>query len=381
MTNDHDQGPPTSHADRAAAAERAARRPALAARSCWLHPGGCPDDPGNRCPGYAEPATAALAGLLATSTDDEVVAALGAVLGGPRLDDIRSRLNRIAGFETFGDEHYDQMDPADRMARAPAAATDPDVIACAADVFDAIRAEMDRGAHHGLRAIPLDLDSFARLHDYRDANMIVARRVPYEPMDCDCGEYTGPDSAHGDDCSARREGGSWDAWTDLCNAVADEVDRLLAGQAARRRAAGRSPQLEDEIRTVQDGMIGAAEAHALPGRFTAAPEPGRPAMRITDHDTAREAVVSLYAYGPARELLAGLFPAGQPAVVLSPPRVAYILHALRLNLADLPAGPVPKRDHLAALIGQIADLYAQAPGGFLTVSICPPGLVPQAGAR
>lgn len=379
MTNDHDQGSQMSHADRAAA-ERAARHPDTAARSCWLHPGGCPDDPDNRCPGYAEPATAALAGLLATSTDDEVVAALGAALGGTRLDDIRSRLNRIAGFETFGDEHYDQMDPADRMARAPAAATDPDVIACAAAVFDAIRAEMDRGAHDGLRAIPLDLDSFARLNDYRDANMTLARRVPYEPMDCDCGEYTGPDSAHGDDCSARRKGGSWDAWTDLCNAVADEVNRLLTGRAARRRAAA-SPQIEDEIRAVQDGMIGAAEAHALPGRLTAAPEPGRPAMRITDHDTARQAVVSLYAYGPARELLAGLFPAGQPAVVLSPPRVAYILHALRLNLADLPAGPVPKRDHLAALIGQIADLYAQAPAGFLTVSICPPGLVPQAGAR
>ena len=235
MTNDHDQGPQMSHANGAAAAEHAAR-------SCGLHPGGCPDDPANRCPGYAEPATAALAGLLATSTDDDVVAALAAALGGPRLDDIRSRLNRIAGFETFGAEHYDQMDSADRMARAPAAATDPDVIACAGAVFDAIRAEMDRGAHDGLRAIPLDLDSFARLHDYRDANMILARRVPYEPMDCDCGEYTGPDSAHGNGCSARREGGSWDAWTDLCNAVADEVDRLLAGQAVRRGAAA-SPQL------------------------------------------------------------------------------------------------------------------------------------------
>jgi hypothetical protein len=267
MTNDHDQGPQMSPAD----------RPAAGARPCWLHPSGCPDDPGNHCPGYPEPATAALAGLLATSADDQVVAALGAALGGTRLDDLRSRLNRIADFETFGAEHYHQMDLADRIARAPAAATDPDVIACAAAVLDAIRADMDRGAHDGLRAIPLDLDSFARLHDYRDANMILARRVPYEPMDCDCGEYTGPGSAHGDSCSARRPGGSWEAWTDLCNAVADEVDRLLVGQAARRGAAGRSPQVEDEIATVQEGMIGAAEAHALPGRFTAAPEPGRPA--------------------------------------------------------------------------------------------------------
>ena len=239
-------------------------------------------------------------------------------------------------------------------------------------MLDAIRAEMDRGATTACGRSRWTWTASPGCTTTA-TNMIEDRRVPYEPMDSTAASTPARLRARrrllGPPCGGRGTPGTTYA------SRRDEVDRLLAGQAARRRAAGRSPQLEDETRTVQDGMIEAAEAQALPGGSP--PRRSRaPAMRFTDHDTARQAVVSLYAYGPARSFWRACSPPGSPPWCC--PRRGSPTSSTRSGSTSPTCRGWCRR---ATWPPDRPDrgLYAEAPT-VLHREYRPPGLVPQADA-
>lgn len=71
--------------------------------------------------------------------------------------------------------------------------------------------------------------------------------------------------------------------------------------------ARKSPGAAHEIAVLRGHLAAHAEATPMPDRFSAIPHPDRPAMVICDEQTGRSAVVGLYAYGAARQMLDDLF--------------------------------------------------------------------------
>ena len=74
------------------------------------------------------------------------------------------------------------------------------------------------------------------------------------------------------------------------------------------------PALREEVIGLRGSIVAAARRTPLPDRFTERPHGERPAWIITDQETGREATVPLFAYAPARELLAALFGEAPAAV-------------------------------------------------------------------
>lgn len=79
--------------------------------------------------------------------------------------------------------------------------------ACINAYADAVMAEIHENMNH--RQIPRDVGSFSCLHDYCAANDYLMQHVPQNGM-------------------------SGEAYTDVCSAVSDEVDRRLAAEALAR---------------------------------------------------------------------------------------------------------------------------------------------------
>jgi hypothetical protein len=127
----------------------------------------------------------------------------------------------------------------------------------------------------GFRQIPRDVGTFARLQDYRDANEYLILLIPYDPDDCTCG-WACKEAAHGDSCPATSDGGSWDRWTRFTGAVATEVSRLLAGEAAAIHAGKRQATMLEEVADLRAATVAAAEATGLPARFTVEQQSGQP---------------------------------------------------------------------------------------------------------
>lgn len=71
------------------------------------------------------------------------------------------------------------------------------------------------------------------------------------------------------------------------------------------------PEWQRRIGEMRGGMVGAAERHPMPDRFSAVPDPDSPAMIICDEATGRSHSVGLYAYGAVREALQALFGEGE----------------------------------------------------------------------
>ena len=250
----------------------------------------------------------ALSDLIACGDAEEIMAGL-CRLGRARFDDIRARVDLLARYYFTGRaEDLDALAPADRAAMLTPAA-DPEVIRYAQAILAAIHRDMDR-TPAGSEPIPRDVGSFAQLQDYRDTGQYLILLIPYDPDDCTCGR-AGKGDAHGDGCPAARDGGSWDRWTQLTSAVAAEVSRLLAVEAAAIHD-HRSDAAPGEVAGLQAAMLAAAEITDLPSRFTVEPQPGQPRLIIRDQVSGRHALVPLFAYGAVREALAALFP-GEPA--------------------------------------------------------------------
>lgn len=68
-----------------------------------------------------------------------------------------------------------------------------------------------------------------------------------------------------------------------------------------------NPELKEEVQGLRGSMLGQAEKHEIPERFTVVPHPDRPALIITDSTTGRSTTVPLFAYGAIREALGDLF--------------------------------------------------------------------------
>src|SRR5215469_14216053 len=100
----------------------------------------------------------------------------------------------------------------------------------------------------------------------------------------------GKGEAHGGGCPAADHGGSWDRWTQLTGAVATEVSRLLAEDAAAIRA-HRSAAALGEVGGLRAAMLAAAEITDLPARFTVEQQPGQPRLIICDQVSGRQALV------------------------------------------------------------------------------------------
>ena len=245
-----------------------------------------------------------LSDLMACASADEIMAGL-LRLDPARFDDIRTRIGLLAAYCYTGRaEDLDDLDPADRAALL-AQATDPEVIRCAQVILGAIHRDMDR-TPAGLEPIPRDVGSFTRLQDYRDPSQYLILLIPYDPDDCTCGR-AGKDQAHGDGCPAASDGGSWDRWTQFTGAVAAEVSRLLAEEAAAIHAHRRPRAAQEEVTGLRAAMLAAAEITDLPARFAVEQQPGQPRVIIRDRLSGRRTLVPLFAYGAVREALAALF--------------------------------------------------------------------------
>ena len=59
---------------------------------------------------------------------------------------------------------------------------------------------------------------------------------------------------------------------------------------------------------LRDRMVKAGGKTYVPARFLFEEVPDQPQMKVTDTETGRESIVSLYAYGQVMETLADLFP-------------------------------------------------------------------------
>jgi hypothetical protein len=87
----------------------------------------------------------------------------------------------------------------------------------------------------------------------------------------------------------------------------DELGGAEAPPSPRSTDARLNPALQAQVATLRGGMIGAAEAKPFPARFSAVDHPDRAAMVITDAETGRSHIVSLYAYGAVRDTLQAFF--------------------------------------------------------------------------
>jgi hypothetical protein len=65
--------------------------------------------------------------------------------------------------------------------------------------------------------------------------------------------------------------------------------------------------LASQVAGVRGAIFETAEQSPMPNRFDAVPHPDRPAMIITDIVTGKAAIVPLFAYRAARDVLFALF--------------------------------------------------------------------------
>lgn len=68
-----------------------------------------------------------------------------------------------------------------------------------------------------------------------------------------------------------------------------------------------SPELAAEVQDLRGSMVGAANGADLPSSFTSEAMADRPAFLITDTATGKIAIVPIFAYHAAREMLSSLF--------------------------------------------------------------------------
>jgi hypothetical protein len=67
------------------------------------------------------------------------------------------------------------------------------------------------------------------------------------------------------------------------------------------------PVLQGDLAALRGGMLGAAEKHPLPSRFTVRPDADAPRILVADTQTGRTSLIGLCDYYGVRQLLHDLF--------------------------------------------------------------------------